>query len=138
MPISPSPSSRDDGLQLVDCAVTAALHCAPPGNKPLPTELAECQEWFERTVDALPVAVFVALGHIAWRSTIALVGHRGWQLGPMPKFGHGATLALAGDRWLLGSYHPSQQNTFTGVLSEAMFDAVFTTARRLLDGRQAN
>lgn len=129
----PSSTARDDGLRLIDCAVTAALHCAPPANKPLPDELTNCHEWFERTIDVLPVKVFLALGQIAWRAVVAEVRHRGWHSGSAPKFGHGALAALAGDRWLLGSYHPSQQNTFTGVLTEAMFDDVFRAARKLLD-----
>jgi uracil-DNA glycosylase family 4 len=132
---SPQSISRDDGLQLTDCAVTAALHCAPPDNKPLPRELENCQEWFERTIDVMPLEIFVALGQIAWRTVIAEARRREWHPGPMPKFKHGAQVALAGGRWLLGSYHPSQQNTFTGRLTEAMFDRVFRTARGLLGQR---
>jgi uracil-DNA glycosylase family 4 len=131
----PDSTARDDGLQLVDCAITAAVHCAPPGNKPLPEELANCHEWFERTIDILPVAVFLALGQIAWRAVVGEARRRRWHEGPMPKFAHAAQVPLAGGRWLLGSYHPSQQNTFTGVLTEAMFESVFRTARKLL-GRQ--
>ncbi len=127
-------TARDDGLRLVDCAITAAAHCAPPGNKPLPEELAECQRWFEQTIDALPVRVFLALGQIAWRATIVEARRRQWHDGRIPKFGHGATVMLAGDRWLVGSYHPSQQNTFTGVLTERMFDAALRTVRRKLAG----
>jgi uracil-DNA glycosylase family 4 len=124
--------SRDDGLRLVDCAITATAHCAPPANKPLPDELAHCQPWFEQSIDLLPVQGFLALGQIAWRAMVAEARRRGWYQGPMPKFGHGADVALAGERWLLGSYHPSQQNTFTGVLTEPMLDQVFQKARRKL------
>ena len=115
-----------------DCAITAAAHCAPPGNKPLPDELAHCHEWFASSIDLLPVKVLLALGQIAWRAIVVEAQRRAWYAGPMPKFGHSALVRLAGDRWLVGSYHPSQQNTFTGVLTETMFDDVFQTARRLL------
>ena len=128
----PRSISRDDGLRLTDCAITATLHCAPPGNKPLPAELANCHEWFERTIDLLAVRVFLALGQIAWRAMVAEARRREWHSGTMPKFAHGAQVALEGGRWLVGSYHPSQQNTFTGVLTEVMFDDVFRAARRLL------
>jgi uracil-DNA glycosylase family 4 len=129
----PESISRDDGLVLVDCAITAAAHCAPPGNKPLPDELANCRAWLEQTIDQLPLKVIVALGQIAWRAIVAGARRRGWHSGAMPKFAHGAAVELAGTRWLLASYHPSQQNTFTGVLTEKMFDGVFRAARRLVD-----
>jgi uracil-DNA glycosylase family 4 len=124
--------TRSDGLRLDDCAITAAAHCAPPGNKPSGEELANCHEWLARTIDLLPVVVFLALGQIAWRAVVAEARRRAWYAGPMPKFGHGAQTPLTGGRWLLGSYHPSQQNTFTGVLTEAMFDRVFRRAKTLL------
>jgi uracil-DNA glycosylase len=131
----PTSTSRDDGLQLTDCAITAAVHCAPPANKPLPEELANCGEWFERTIDLLPVKVFLALGQIAWRAVVVESRRRGWHQGVMPKFAHGAKTQLAGSRFLLGSYHPSQQNTFTGVLTQSMLDDVFCTAREVLGRR---
>jgi uracil-DNA glycosylase family 4 len=124
--------SRDDGLRLIDCAISAAAHCAPPGNKPLPAELANCSGWLTETVDLLPIRVFLALGQIAWRTIVIEARSRAWYSGAMPKFGHGEQIEFAGGRWLLGSYHPSQQNTFTGKLTEPMFDRVFATARRLL------
>ena len=129
----PQSISRGDGLELIDCAVTAAAHCAPPGNKPSPQELAHCHAWFEQTIDVMPLRVFVALGQIAWRTVVAEARRRQWLTGKTPKFGHGAQAELSGGRWLLGSYHPSQQNTFTRRLTEKMFDSVFRTARRLLD-----
>jgi uracil-DNA glycosylase family 4 len=129
----PQSTSRDDGLQLTDCVVTAVVHCAPPGNRPLPSELAHCQPWFQQTIDRMSVRVFVALGQIAWRAVVAEMRRRAWYEGPTPRFAHGARVALTDGRWLLGSYHPSQQNTFTGVLTETMFDAVFRAARQLLD-----
>ena len=122
--------SRDDDLQLTDCAITATLHCAPPANKPQPDELRNCRSWFEQTIDLVPAKVFLALGQIAWRAMVVEARRREWYQGPIPKFGHGALVALSPERWLLGSYHPSQQNTFTGRLTEKMLDAVFKTARR--------
>jgi uracil-DNA glycosylase family 4 len=128
------PTSVDshDGLRLIDCAITAAAHCAPPGNKPLPVELANCQLWLEHTFSLLPVRVVLALGQIAWKAVLPELRRLKWLDGPQPKFAHGAQCELADGRWLLGSYHPSQQNTFTGVLTEPMFDAVFAQARALL------
>ncbi len=128
----PHSTSRDDGLRLIGCAITAAAHCAPPGNKPLPDELSNCQRWLEETIDLLTVKVFLALGQIAWRIVVSEARRREWYAGRMPKFSHGAQVELAGGRWLLASYHPSQQNTFTGVLTLAQFDRVFATAKRLL------
>jgi uracil-DNA glycosylase family 4 len=126
-------TDANDGLQLLDCAITAAAHCAPPVNKPSPEELAACGEWFERTIDGMPVAVFLALGQIAWRAIVLEARRRGWHSGKIPKFGHAAQIELANRRWLLGSYHPSQQNTHTGRLTEPMFDQVFRAARLLLE-----
>jgi uracil-DNA glycosylase family 4 len=125
-------TDRDDGLELLDCAITAVVHCAPPGNKPLPEELANCHRWLADTFDLVPARVFLALGQIAWRAVVVEARRRDWYEGPMPKFAHGAKVPLAGGRWLLASYHPSQQNTFTGVLTKAQFDRVFRAARRLL------
>ena len=125
-------TSRDDGLQLIDCAITATCHCAPPDNKPLPEEIAACHEWFAATIDAVPVRVFLALGGIGWRSVMDEARSRGWYTGKLPKFAHGAKVALTDNRWLLGSYHPSQQNTFTGRLTEPMFDAIFASAKKIL------
>ncbi len=110
---------------------------APPANKPTPGETRNCHEWFARTIDLLPLVVVVALGQIAWHASIVEARRRGWHEGRMPKFSHGAKVALAGGRWLLASYHPSQQNTFTRVLTEPMFDRVFRTARKLLNSEQA-
>ena len=128
----PNATSAADGLRLIDCAITATAHCAPPDNKPLPQEVVSCQRWMSETVDVVPVRVFVALGQIAWRAVIEEARRRTWWRGPLPKFGHLAKVQFAGDRWLLGSYHPSQQNTFTGRLTEPMLDQVFTTAKQLL------
>jgi uracil-DNA glycosylase family 4 len=130
----PTSQNRDDGLRLVDCAITAVCHCAPPDNKPTPREIENCREWLANTLDLVPARVVLALGQIAWRVAAAEARQRGWHSGGLPPFAHGHHVALAGSRWLLGSYHPSQQNTFTGRLTERMFDAVFRRARRLLGG----
>jgi len=124
--------NRADGLVLQDCAITAACHCAPPDNKPTREELANCVPWFQQTVDLLPVKVFLALGQIGWRAIIDLVRDAGLLSGRVPKFSHGGCAELSDGRWLVGSYHPSQQNTFTGRLTEEMFDAVFEQVTRLL------
>jgi len=126
-------TDRDDGLELIDCAITAACHCAPPANKPTREEIANCREWFDATVDLLPVVVFLALGQIGWKSVVELVRRHGWlSEKTTPKFGHGALTELTDGRWLLGNYHPSQQNTFTGRLTKPMFDEVMATARRFV------
>jgi uracil-DNA glycosylase family 4 len=128
----PTAEHRADGLELIDCAITAVAHCAPPDNKPTPAEIANCREWLTATIDLAQPRVLLALGQIAWRAAVEESRRRGWHAGKVPKFGHGALCPLAGGRWLLASYHPSQQNTFTGKLTEPMLDAVFVEARRLL------
>jgi len=122
----------DDGLKLVNCTITAVCHCAPPDNKPLPQEIANCRQWLSETIDLVQPRVLLALGQIAWKGVLDECRRRQWYVGGMPKFGHGARVALADGKWLLGSYHPSQQNTFTGKLTEPMFDAVFAEARKLV------
>jgi uracil-DNA glycosylase family 4 len=129
----PQAIDLDDGLQLRDCAITAACHCAPPGNKPSVEELAHCRPWLDETFDLLPVRVILSLGQLGWNAALQQARRREWLAGKSPKFGHGASAALAGGRTLLGSYHPSQQNTFTGKLTEPMLDAVFAAAKELLD-----
>lgn len=126
-------TARNDGLSLIDCAITATAHCAPPGNQPAPEEIAACQTWLIETIDLLPVRAIVALGQIGWKAAIQEARRRGWWQAPMPKFGHGAQVQLEGNRSLIGSYHPSQQNTFTGRLTEKMFDDVFASARRAIE-----
>jgi uracil-DNA glycosylase family 4 len=128
----PLAEHRDDGLRLMDCAITATCHCAPPGNKPEPGEIANCRDWFLETIDILPVQVFIALGQIAWRAILAEARRRNWWTEKLPKFGHAARVRLPRGRILIGSYHPSQQNTFTGRLTEPMLDRVFALAREHL------
>jgi uracil-DNA glycosylase len=130
----PTWTDPNDDLQLIDCAITAVCHCAPPDNKPLPEEIANCRQWLIETIDLIRPRVLLAFGQIAWRSVVLESRRRGWHAGPSPKFGHAAKVPLTDGRWLLASYHPSQQNTFTGKLTEPMFDAVFAEAKRLLGG----
>jgi len=126
-------TNRDDGLELCDCAITAVCHCAPPDNKPTNDEIANCRQWLSETINLVQPSVLLALGGIAWKALVSEVRNRGWYSGRIPPFGHGAKQTLADGRWLLGSYHPSQQNTFTGKLTEPMFDAVFAEASRLIE-----
>jgi uracil-DNA glycosylase family 4 len=131
----PESTRADDGLELRNCTITAVCHCAPPDNKPTPEEIANCQVWLAETIDLCEPKVVVALGHIAWNAVCAEAKRRGWLAGARPRFAHGASAQLGEGRTLLGSYHPSQQNTFTGRLTEPMFDAVFQAARKLLRSR---
>ncbi len=125
-------TSAKDNLQLINCAITAVAHCAPPDNKPSPQEIDNCSSYLTETLDQLPIKVIVALGGIAWTSTSTQIKNRQWNEGRLPKFSHGAKAALKDGRLLLGSYHPSQQNTFTGRLTEPMFNAIFVEARRYI------
>jgi uracil-DNA glycosylase family 4 len=126
----PTSVSRDDGLALRDCYITAPVKCAPPANKPLPAERANCAPWLGRELALLPaIRVVVALGSYAWDTALRHLG----PVRPKPRFTHGAHSALPHDRVLLGSYHVSQQNTQTGRLTEAMLDGVFREARRLIE-----
>jgi uracil-DNA glycosylase family 4 len=130
----PRSTDREDGLRLLDCAITAAVHCAPPDNMPSREERDSCRPWLEATIDLLPVKVLVALGGLAWQESVRQVRRREWYTGRAPKFSHGAKVSLEGGRWLVGSYHPSRQNTNTGRLTEPMLDGVFAEARSLLQG----
>jgi uracil-DNA glycosylase family 4 len=124
--------ARDDGLELRDAYVSCIVRCAPPDNKPLPEEIRRCNPYLQAELELLGrVRVFVALGQLALQGLWTALGAPG----PRPKFGHGVSHRLEDGRHLLCSYHPSQQNTFTGRLTEPMFDAVFAEARRLLRGR---
>jgi len=131
----PSSTDRDDGLELIDCVVTNICRCAPPDNKPTTAEVKQCAPFFDRTIAFCEPVVFLALGGLAWRSMIAwaIENNRMPEIKPRPKFSHGAELELANNRWLLGSYHPSQQNTFTGRLTEPMFDRIFRQAKKRID-----
>jgi uracil-DNA glycosylase family 4 len=123
----------DDGLELRDCFVTATVRCAPPANKPLPSEKAACASWLERELALLERArVVLCLGAYAWTAALTTPAVLGAPVPrPRPAFGHGAEFD-AGARVLLGCFHPSQQNTFTGKLTPAMMDDVLARARALI------
>ena len=126
-----------DGQAPIGLRMGAAVRCAPPANKPTTAEKAACLPWIARELALMPqVRVLVALGGIAWDTALRVVRQAGWSAPrPKPRFGHGAEAVLArpdGDEaTLLGSYHPSQQNTFTGRLTAPMLDEVLAEARRL-------
>ena len=124
--------SRDDGLSLHKAAITGACHCAPPGNKPTPHEIANCRPHLEATWDLARPRVVVALGGLAWTEVFRLARERGLWADRLPKFGHLARVTLADGTEIVGSFHPSQQNTFTGRLTETMLDAVFEMAQDVL------
>jgi len=125
---------RDDGLKLRDAYIAAAVRCAPPDNKPAPEEIARCLEHLEAEMACLPrVRVVVALGRIAFDAWLQLLKRRGVIPRPRPRFGHGAIIRFeAGVPALVGSFHPSRQNTNTGRLTSPMLAAVFRTARLFL------
>ena len=129
----PLSQHRDDGLSMRGAYITAALRCAPPDNSPEPDEMARCQPFLLEEMAALArVRVVVALGKIGWDAYLR--ARRAADLPvprPLPHFGHGAEAAMPDGLVLLGSYHPSQQNTFTGKLTRAMLRGVFRRARRL-------
>jgi len=131
-----------DGLALTGARIAAAVRCAPPANKPTPQERDACAPWFDRELTLVDgsLDVMLALGAFAWDAALAASRRLGWVVpSPRPRFGHGARAALARpDRppvWLLGSYHVSQQNTFTGKLTEPMLDAVLAAAGTLRQRR---
>jgi uracil-DNA glycosylase family 4 len=130
----PSGKSRDDGLTLRNAYITAAARCAPPGNKPTPEELRNCRPYLERELDLLRnVRAVVALGKVAFDVYLSILRDRG-QIASRAAFvfGHNVTYETgAGQPLLIGSYHPSQQNTSTGRLTESMLRAVFERARTL-------
>jgi len=120
-----------DGLALNDTRVAAAVRCAPPGNAPTPAERATCAPWLdaEWRLAGSDVRVIIALGAFAWRAALQMIRSAGGTVPtPAPQFGHGAT-AVVGDVTLIGCYHPSQQNTFTGKLTPQMLDDIFQQAR---------
>jgi len=128
----PESRERGDGLELRDAWVTCAVHCAPPDNKPLPEEFSACAPHLAAELEALSktTRVFIALGGLALKSLWLQISPR---TGVAPKFQHGSEIRLPDGRMVLMSYHPSQQNTFTGRLTEPMFDTVFRRAREFLE-----
>jgi uracil-DNA glycosylase family 4 len=122
----PTSRHRGDGLKLENAWVAAAVRCAPPANRPLPAERDNCLPYAARELELIAPRVIVCLGGFAWDAACRLLGVR-----PRPRFGHGAEHDVEGGPTLLGTYHPSQQNTFTGKLTADMFDAVFRRAAEL-------
>jgi len=134
----PDALSRNDGLKLKDLYITAAVRCAPPDNKPLPQELANCEYYLDREVDGLRnVKVVVALGKIGFDAYLNYVRRR-WQLASKKAyvFQHGASYKMPDGKTLLASYHPSNQNTQTGKLTRPMFVSIFEEAARIADSSE--
>ena len=131
----PDAVRRGDGLELRDAAITSIVRCVPPRNRPLPKERDTCAEWINRELDLCrQVRVIVALGGMAFDQTLRLGIRRGWKVArPRPRFAHGVEVDLGSEApALIGCYHPSQQNTFTGRLTQEMLDGVFDRAARLV------
>ena len=129
--------SRFDGQKLFETRITCAVHCAPPDNKPTTEEIQECSKWLNSELEILfpRIRSFLALGSIAWKSTIEALLEFGEDLPrKRPKFGHGVNFKFRGSdgntRLVIGSYHPSQQNTFTGKLTRSQLDSVVRKAGR--------
>jgi uracil-DNA glycosylase family 4 len=137
----PTSTHADDGLALIDCAITGAAHCAPPDNKPTPDEIANCQPFLDQTLALMPnLQILLVLGKIAFDAALALYKRQHWlpEKTPRPTFSHGALhhfrienrkSKIENPPILLCSYHPSQQNTFTKKLTQPMLQQIFHTAR---------
>jgi len=134
----PESISRDDGLRLRNCYITATCRCAPPLNKLLPSEILNCRPYLLRELIALKnLRLVLGLGKVGFDSAVRAFTHLGWSsFEKFPKFGHGVEYRLTNRVILLGSFHPSQQNTFTGRLTEPMFDRVFRRASKILRGNE--
>lgn len=132
----PTSVHKDDGLELINCYIAAAAHCAPPDNKPLPEELRACRPYLLNELQLLQdLRVVVGLGKIGFDASFDAIRAVGLtDLKARPKFGHGVEVELSPRLTLMGTYHPSQQNTFTGKLTEPMLDAVFARAREICTG----
>jgi len=122
----PTSTDRGDGLRLTGAWITAPVRCAPPANQPTPAERDACRPYLERELGLLDARVLVPLGAFAYEGLCRILG-----VTRRPKFAHGVEVDLGSGRWIVGSFHVSQQNTFTGKLTEPMLDAVFHRARRL-------
>lgn len=131
----PVADHRDDGFRLIDAAITAIVRCVPPRNRPTAAERDTCAPWIEQEIELCQrVEVVVALGGMAFDQTLRIGRRRGWNIPtPKPRFSHGVEVHPgAGAPTIIGCYHPSQQNTFTGRLTETMLDAVFARAAGLI------
>ncbi|MGY8799961.1 MAG: uracil-DNA glycosylase [Longimicrobiales bacterium] len=133
----PRATAVDDGLELQDVFVSAAVRCAPPANKPTVQERDACRPWLDEELNLLAqLRVVVVLGSFSYIQTLKVLGDRGLDVPkPRPRFGHGVEVDL-GALTLIASYHPSQQNTFTGKLTEPMFDGIWQRARALTGRRR--
>lgn len=133
----PTSDHRDDGLKLSDCYVTAAVRCAPPDNKPTSMEFKRCRPYLVQELKLLRhVRVVIALGKIAFDAFLLAYQENGGVVPrPRPKFGHGRSVNLPQGPRLICSYHPSQQNTFTGKLTRPMFESIFAQAKAVLIGQ---
>jgi uracil-DNA glycosylase family 4 len=134
----PTSEYRDDGLQLRDCFITATCRCAPPQNKPDRREMQNCRPYLLQEIKLLKNArVVVALGKIGFDAALSVFSEvYSHENSPKPQFAHGAEYPLASRLTLIASFHPSQQNTFTGKLTKAMFDAIFRRARTVIQGEE--
>jgi uracil-DNA glycosylase family 4 len=131
----PTSVARDDGLRLSDAYIAAVNRCAPPANKPTPTERDNCLPYLAGQIAALArLRLIVCLGAFAWDGTLRALSANGNKTASRPRFGHGAR-AQVGRYLLIGSFHPSQQNTFTGRLTPGMLDDVFAAAREVIRSR---
>lgn len=131
----PTSSNRDDGLRLSDCYITACVRCAPPGNRPTPEERDTCLTYLQSELPLLKnVHVALCLGGFAWEGLLQTLSDMGHSTKPKPAFGHAAH-AKVGPYHLLGCYHPSQQNTFTGRLTPTMLDSVLKKAKRMTNDK---
>ena len=129
----PTSQHPNDGLQLRDAYIIAAVRCAPPDNKPTPEEIERCRPHLEAEIAELPrVRVIVALGKIAFDAYLRLLKKSGLEMRPRPAFAHGSVASLPDGKMLFGCYHPSRQNTNTGKLTRRMMDAVFLKVARTL------
>lgn len=133
-------TDADDGLELYGARLLSAVRCAPPKNLPTPQEQRNCAPWLDRELELVAPRVILALGGIGWRASCLALERAGWEVPkPRPKFGHGEqfTVAAGAERIaVVGSYHPSQQNTFTGKLTEEMLDAVLHRCREIVKGER--
>lgn len=123
----PHAVDAQDGLTLQNVLITATCHCAPPDNKPTRQEIQNCNPNLVQTLELRPYKAFLCLGSIAWNELFKTLNHR-----PLPKFSHHAKFTLESGQTVLGSYHPSQQNTFTGRLTEKMLDEVMSDFAELI------
>ncbi len=130
--------SKSDGLELRSALITAAVRCAPPGNKPTAAEFRNCAPYLERLFDQMAdLRGVVALGKLAFDACIKIYRTRGWLAdGPRPRFGHGLIVERTGSPLLVGCYHPSQQNTFTGRLTPEMMGTLFQSVSKRMGGEK--